>query len=116
MNLAIIGSRDFNNYNLLKETLEKYKLKITQVVSGGCRGADILGEKWAKENKIKTNIFLADWDKFGKRAGFIRNEDIIKNCDYCIAFWDGVSKGTKHSISLCEKYNKPYKIIKYEGI
>lgn len=112
MKLAIIGSRDFSDYLCLKQALEPYKTKLTLVVSGGARGADKLGEQWAVENNIKTLIFLPDWDKFGKRAGFIRNEDIIKNCDCCIAFWDGQSKGTSHSISLCEKYNKPYKIIK----
>ena len=111
MKLAIIGSRTFENYDLLKKTLEPYKSKITLVISGGAKGADFLGEKWAIENKTQTLIFLADWNKHGKKAGFIRNEDIIQNCDYCIAFWDGESFGTKHSLSLCEKYNKPYKII-----
>jgi hypothetical protein len=111
MKLAIIGSRTFNDYSLLEETLSKYKDKITLVVSGGAKGADFLGEKWANKNKIKTLIFYPDWDKHGKKAGFIRNENIIKNCDGCVAFWDRESKGTKHSLELCEKYSKPYKII-----
>ena len=111
MKLAIIGSRNFTNYKLLQEILEQYKPKITLVVSGAAKGADSLGEKWALENNIQTLIFPADWNQYGKRAGFIRNEDIIKNCDCCIAFWDGKSKGTKHSLSLCEKLNKPYKIV-----
>jgi hypothetical protein len=111
MKLAIIGSRNFTNYSLLEQTLEPYKPKITLVISGAATGADSLGERWALSNKIKTLIFPADWNRFGKRAGFIRNEDIIQHCDCCIAFWDGVSKGTKHSISLCEKYNKPLKIV-----
>lgn len=112
--LAIIGSRTFNNYSLLKDSLEPYKEKITLVVSGGAKGADSLGERWAYENKIETLVFLPDWDKHKKAAGFIRNEDIIKNSDCCIAFWDEKSKGTAHSISLCEKYDKPYKIIKFK--
>lgn len=111
MKIAIIGSRTFDNYDLLQETLKLYKSKITLVVSGAAKGADLLGEKWALENNIKTLIFPANWNKYGKRAGFIRNEDIIKNCDCVIAFWDNKSKGTAHSISLCEKYNIPYKII-----
>lgn len=111
MKLAIIGSRIFNDYKLLQETLELYKHKITLVVSGAAKGADSLGEKWALKNNIQTLIFPAEWDKYGKRAGYIRNEDIIKNCDCCIAFWDGKSTGTKHSISLCKKYDKPCKII-----
>jgi hypothetical protein len=113
MRLAIIGSRSFNDYNLINQTLSPYKSKITLVVSGAARGADSLGERWAINNQIPTLIFPADWDKHGKRAGYIRNEDIIKNCDVCIAFWDGLSNGTKHSLSLCEKYNKKYSIIKY---
>ena len=111
MKIAIIGSRNFTNYKLLQEILEQYKPKITLVVSGAAKGADSLGEKWALENNIQTLIFPADWNQYGKRAGFIRNEDIIKNCDCCVVFWDGESKGTKHSLSLCKKYNKPVKIV-----
>jgi predicted Rossmann fold nucleotide-binding protein DprA/Smf involved in DNA uptake len=85
MKLAIIGSRDFNDYKLLTQTLETYRDKITIVVSGAARGADSLGEKWAIENKKETLIFPADWDKYGKRAGYIRNEDIIKNSDCVIS-------------------------------
>jgi hypothetical protein len=112
MKIAIIGSRDFNNYKLVIETLESYKSKISLVVSGAAKGADSLGEKWAIDNNIQTLIFPADWEKHGKRAGFIRNEDIIKNCDGVIAFWNGESKGTAHSLSLAEKYKKPVKIVK----
>ena len=111
MKIAIIGSRDFNDYGLLTETLEQLKPNITQVISGAARGADSLGEQWAKENQIDTLIFPANWGLYGKRAGFIRNEDIIKNCDCCIAFWDGKSKGTAHSISLCKKLNKLYEVV-----
>ena len=112
MKIAIIGSRDFTDRNLLNSTLEPYKSKITLVVSGAARGADKLGEQWAIDNDIETLIFPADWDNHGKAAGFIRNQDIIKNCDGAVAFWDHISNGTRHSISLCEKYNKPCKIIK----
>lgn len=111
MKLAIIGSREFNDVVRLNTELEPYLSRVELVVSGGARGADKMGEEWAKRNNIKTLIFIAEWDKFGKSAGFIRNEDIIKNCDEAIAFWDGMSRGTKHSISLCEKYNKPCKIV-----
>jgi len=111
MRIAIIGSRTFNDYPLLTQTLAPYQSKVTLIVSGGAKGADSLGEYWAKQNNIKTLIFMPDWEKHGKKAGFIRNEDIIKNSDGVIAFWDGISKGTAHSISLCEKYNKPVKVV-----
>lgn len=112
MKLAIIGSRGFNDVNLLNETLNPLVFQIDLVISGGARGADKMGEEWAERHGIDTLIFPAEWDKYGKSAGFRRNEDIIKNADYVIAFWDGVSRGTQHSISLCEKYNKPCKIVK----
>ena len=57
MRIAIIGSRTFNDYELLQETLENYKDQISVIVSGGARGADTLGERWAKENNIKTDIY-----------------------------------------------------------
>jgi len=87
MKLAIIDSRDFNDYKLLTQTLETYRDKITIVVSGAARGADSLGERWAIENGKQTIIFPVDWDKYGKRAGYIRNEDIIKNSDCVMGFW-----------------------------
>jgi hypothetical protein len=114
MKIAIIGSRSFEDYTLLCNILDKLKDKITLIISGGARGADKLAERYAKENSINTTIFLADWEKNGKAAGFIRNQLIIEECDACLAFWDGVSKGTKHSINLCIKHNKPHKIINYE--
>ena len=112
MKLAIIGSRGFNDINLLNETLNPLVFRIDLVVSGCVRGADKMGEEWAERHGINTLIFPAEWDKYGKSAGFRRNEDIIKNADTVIAFWDGVSRGTQHSISLCEKYNKPCRVIK----
>lgn len=113
MKVAIIGSREFLNYQLLKSVLDKHKNKITLVVSGGANGADKLGEKWAKENNIGTQIFKPDWKTYGKRAGFVRNEDIIKNSDLVFAFWDGQSKGTEHSIKLAKKYHKSVLITKF---
>ena len=115
MKLAVVGSRDFNDYGLLKSKLDAiHKRKpITLIISGGAKGADSLSEKWAKENNIETLIFIPDWNKFGKRAGFLRNEDIIKNSDAVVACWDGKSKGTKHSIDLAKKYEKSCLIVKF---
>jgi len=115
MKLAVVGSRDFNNYELLKSKLDAIHKKrpITLIVSGGAKGADSLSERWAKENNIETLIFIPDWNKFGKRAGFLRNEDIIKNSDAVIAFWDGESRGTLSSINLAKKYEKSCLVVKF---
>lgn len=112
MKLAIVGSRSFDDYNtMVKFINENYNIDdITHVVSGGAKGADKLGEQFAREFDKELIIFPADWKTYGRRAGFVRNVDIIKNCDECVCFWDGKSHGTKHDIDLCEEMNKDYKI------
>lgn len=111
MKLAVVGSRNFNDYELLKQTLDQYKGVVTHIVSGGAKGADTLAEKWASENNVEMLIFLPDWYRYGKSAGYIRNRDIVSNSDLVIAFWDGTSKGTKHSIDLAESKNKELKVV-----
>jgi hypothetical protein len=81
------------------------------LVSGGAKGADTLGERYAKEHNIETKIFLPDWEKYGKKAGFLRNTDIINEAELIIAFWDGQSKGTKDSIDKAFKSEKKLLII-----
>jgi hypothetical protein len=108
MKVAVIGSRGFNNYELIKETLSS--LDITLVVSGGAMGADTLGERYARENGIPTKIFKPDWTK-GRGAGFLRNTDIINEADTVVAFWDGKSRGTLDSIKKAEKQGKKVLII-----
>ena len=113
MKVAVIGSRGFTHYELVKETLSK--LEITLIVSGGAKGADTLGEQYAKENNIPTKIFLPDWTKHGKCAGMLRNTDIINEADIVVAFWDGSSKGCKDSITKAQKQNKKVLIINYKN-
>lgn len=111
MKVAVIGSRGFNDYELVKTTLSS--LNITLLVSGGAKGADSLGERYAKENNINTLIFKPDWEKHGKAAGMIRNTDIVNNAETIIAFWDGESKGTKDSITKAEKLGKKVLIFNF---
>ena len=109
--VAVIGSRTFDNYKLLKETLDS--LKIDLIVSGGAKGADSLAEQYAKENGIETIIHQAEWEKFGRKAGPIRNEYIIRDSDIVVAFWNGKSTGTYHSINLAKKAGKELLIINF---
>jgi len=111
MKIAIIGSRGFCDYEKLCNIMNFYSDKASLIISGGAKGADLLGERWANENNIPTKIFLPDWNTHGKSAGFIRNKDIVENADLVIAFWDEVSKGTKHSIDLAIKSNKQLLVI-----
>lgn len=111
--IAVIGSRSFNNYDLLKNTLNSNYVDIEQIVSGGANGADKLVEKYCREYNININIYYPEWNLYGKAAGPIRNEKIIRNCDEVVAFWDGISPGTKSSINFAKKFNKPCRIIYY---
>ena len=115
MIVAVVGSRTFNDWDLLNQTLSDFHAKhsISKVVSGGARGADSLAEKWANINNIPVVVFPAEWNKYGKRAGMIRNRLIISECEHCIAFWDGVSHGTKNDIDLCQRMNVPYTIVHF---
>ncbi len=117
----IVGSRSFNDYKCLKFNCDS--LLINQqnicVVSGGARGADSFAEQYAKEKGYDLKIFKANWNLFGKQAGFIRNEEMHKyisqfNKRGVIAFWDGQSKGTEQNFQLSKKYNNEIKIIKYK--
>jgi len=103
MKVIIAGSRSIEDYNLLLEAISKSEFWISEVVCGGARGADLLGERYAKENHIKLEMFLANWDAYGKRAGYLRNEQMAKYADCLIALWDGKSRGTKHMIDLAKK-------------
>ena len=114
INLAVVGSREFNNYDLLKKTLDKFDIQC--IVSGGAPGADTLAENYAHTNKISTKIFRPDWQKHGKKAGFLRNALIVEACDMLIAFWDGQSRGTQHSINMCKKAGKQVHIVRYKEI
>lgn len=118
MNLAIIGSRSFDNYGFLKKEvktfIEENFLEITRIISGGAKGADTLAEIYALEFDIPVTVIPALWDVHGKKAGYLRNVDIIENSDAVIAFWDGQSPGTQHSINIAKSKNKLLKIVYYE--
>ena len=113
MKLAIVGSRTFTDFERLEEFVkDNIQLPlITEIVSGGAKGADTLAEEFAKKYDIPLKVFYPNWDKYGKSAGFRRNGKIIKNCDRVIALWDGKSKGTRNSIDLARKYNKKLHIL-----
>jgi len=109
--LAVIGGRDFSDYKLMCEVLDKYEIEV--IVSGGARGADSLGERYGRERGIEVKVFKADWDRYGKSAGFKRNYLIIDDCNYVIGFWDGKSKGTEHSLKIAKEKNKKIKVVRY---
>lgn len=113
MKAAVIGSRnlsvDIDKY--LLEVEERMCEKITLIISGGARGIDSLAEKYADMHNIPKLIFLPEYDKHGKSAPLIRNISIVNSCDMVIAFWDGVSGGTKFTVNYAKSERK--KVIVY---
>lgn len=83
------------------------------LVEGDAKGVDRISGYWAKRHNVPIELYPADWNKYGKSAGYIRNEIMVKACDFCLILWDGKSKGTKHDIDLCKKLGKPYKLEIY---
>lgn len=115
--LAIIGSRNFTDYERLCEVMVTFFLDsrhgygIKEIISGAAVGADSLGAKWAREHGVRLTEFKPDWDKYGKAAGPIRNEEIVKYADCVLACWLNDSKGTASSLSIAKRLKKPIIVI-----
>ena len=115
--VVIAGCRDYNNYDAAKKFIDFCLSKIRNtneivIVSGCARGVDAMGERYALDNHLKLEKHPADWKKYGRAAGPIRNREMAEIADYVICFWDNKSKGTKSMIDYAKKLNKPIKIKK----
>jgi YspA, cpYpsA-related SLOG family len=110
MKVAIVGSRYFNDYKLLKRfVLQCVPLdQIEYVATGDATGADTLAIVFAKGNHIPFDSLKAEWSKYGNAAGPIRNQKVVDKVDCVIAFWDGKSPGTKSTIKFAERAKKTY--------
>lgn len=98
MKVIIAGSRDYDDYDVLLEAINEAQFDISTVVSGGARGVDALGERYASETNKALDIHKADWKAHGRGAGPVRNKKMAENADALIAIWDGQSPGTKNMI------------------
>lgn len=124
--LLVCGSRTIRDTTYIKGPTQWAKNQIDAywyynlacydeliMIEGAAKGIDTIAKEYAQENDWKIEEYPAEWDKYGKSAGYIRNELMVKAADEVLILWDGESKGTKHDIDLCEKYNKPYKVLIY---
>lgn len=116
--LIIFGGRDFTNWPLFERAVTRFIQTILQgfnviIVEGEARGVDTMARKYAMLHGYDWEPFPADWVNLGKRAGFVRNHEMISISHYGLGFWDGVSSGTGHSVSLCESKGIPYWIVPY---
>lgn len=99
MKTIIAGSRTITDYRLVEDAVKESGFEITTVISGAARGVDWLGEKWALERDIPVEFFPADWNKYGKKAGYLRNEQMARVGEALVAITTG-SPGTAHMIKL----------------
>lgn len=113
--LAIVGSRDFNDYRSFCKVLDPIRPKIALIVSGGARGADSLAQRYAKEWGIPILIYYPKWYKFGNKAGIFRNLVVARRADAMLAFtydYDN-SAGTKNAIERMKTLNKPHAVLEF---
>lgn len=122
MRLIIAGGRNFSDYELLCNEVSKYISEIStvnnsvEIVSGLAKGADTLGCRYATEAGYPLRGFAAEWGKFGRAAGPIRNKLMAKNADALIAFWDGKSRGTMHMIDYAKEMGLKVRVVQYGSL
>lgn len=119
--VLVVGSRSFTDYSRFEREMDAIvpQGELVVIVSGGAAGADALAKRYAYEHRLYYNEFPAQWKKYGKKAGFLRNVQMHEFISRCknrrvVAFWDGISKGTEHSFQLSERYCNPLTVIRVE--
>lgn len=118
--IIVAGGRDFENYEFMSakldeifERLPDFKEHQITIISGMARGADTLAIRYADERNLTKVLFPANWKKYPRIAGFLRNEDMLGIATHLIAFWDGKSNGTRHMIEIAQKKDIPVWIFDY---
>ncbi|HLI50195.1 MAG TPA: DUF2493 domain-containing protein [Thermomicrobiaceae bacterium] len=105
--VIVAGSRGITDLNLVERAIQRSGLTVDEVVSGGARGVDQLGEQWARQHGLPVRRFPADWVRHGKAAGYRRNEEMAAYATHLVAIWDGMSRGTKHMIQTAKRRGLP---------
>jgi hypothetical protein len=111
MKVIIAGSRTINNIELVEKAIKESGFEITEVVCGCCEGVDTQGELWALKNGIPVKQFPADWKKFGKSAGPLRNKEMVNYGEALLAIHANNSKGTRHIIDYAKRKGIPVFVI-----
>lgn len=112
--IAVVGSRDFRSLELVNKYIAELPPGTT-VVSGAARGVDSTAAAAARARGLEVVEFPAQWRLYGKRAGFKRNALIVEQADRVVAFWNGASRGTAHTIELARRAGKPVEIVREDG-
>lgn len=111
MRVVIAGSRSITKMAIVEKAIKDSGFKIESVISGCARGVDQLAIQWAEQNGIRVYRFPAQWDTWGKSAGYRRNTRMAEVCDAVIAIWDGKSRGTAHMIEEAKRLGKKVYVV-----
>ena len=111
MRIGIVGSRDYPDLNQVREYVKTLP-RGTVVVSGGAKGVDTVAEEEAGRRGVKVVVHRAQWQKYGKAAGVIRNRLLVNDCDKIVAFWNDDSPGTKSTIGFASKVGKLLRVFR----
>lgn len=116
--VIVAGGRSFQDYARLEAALDyllsgKVKDHVIVIVSGTARGADQLGERYARARGHVIDRYPANWDAHGKRAGYLRNSEMADNADAVVLFWDGQSKGTGHMLNIAVEKGLDHRVEIY---
>lgn len=106
MRVAVVGTRTYGEYEVVKKVLDTIIKEDDIVVSGGAKGVDELAAKYAHERGLRLEVYEADWSTYGRKAGPLRNTEIVDVSDVIVAFWDHKSKGTLDTINKAKKRRK----------
>ncbi len=104
--VAVGGSRSIESYQLICDVLDNLLVEGDVILSGNAPGADRLGERYGNENGYDVKLIPSEWEKHGLKATMMRNEVLLKACDFVICFWDGESEGTRHMIEIATREKK----------
>lgn len=114
--ILIAGSREYDNYEEAEAVLDALvKDHVGEcdivILSGSCRGADMIGERYAEQHRFEIKRYPADWKRYGRAAGSIRNEEMVRAADMVICFWDGESRGSRSLIKSVERLGKEISVV-----
>ena len=114
--IIIAGGRDFNDYPLLERTVDQFLADVHDEITifcGTARGADSLGERYAKKRGYAVRNFPPDWRRYGRAAGPKRNQEMAEEADALAAFWDGESRGTGDMIRSARRRGLRLLVTRY---
>jgi hypothetical protein len=111
--VCLTGTRTETSYKKVKEALDALNLNpnTDSLITGGATGVDAHGKRWAEENGINHAEIKAEWGKYGKGAGPIRNGEMVALATEVIGIWDGESKGTRDCLNQAMHLGRKTTII-----